>query len=81
LGDAQIFGDGLGGELVVAGNHHGTNARPSTGRHRRSHFGAGGIQHAHQAQPDQVLFFGFQVFRIGNSDRGFMAKPSTRSPR
>ena len=37
LGDAQIFGNGLGGKLVVAGNHHGPNARPPTGRYRRSY--------------------------------------------
>jgi hypothetical protein len=66
LGNAETFGNGLGSELVVAGNHHGANARPPTGRYRRSHFGTGGIQHPHQAQPDQVLLFGFKIFGVSN---------------
>ena len=43
LSDAQGFGDRLGGQRVIAGNHHRANACPATVSHGLSNLRAGGV--------------------------------------
>jgi hypothetical protein len=40
---------------MIARNHHRANARPPTGGDGGFDLGPGGIQHTHQAQPDEIL--------------------------
>ena len=54
-GDAEVGGDGLGGERVVAGDHHRADARAGARRDRVADLGSGRVDDADQAEQGQVL--------------------------
>ena len=56
VANAQIVGDKVGREGVVARNHNGADARLAAGGHGRFHFGAGRVYHAHQPHKSKVSF-------------------------
>ena len=55
LHKGQATGDALGGQPVVAGDHHDADASAPTFGDRLGHFGARRVVHRHEAQKDQFL--------------------------
>ena len=56
--NAQLPGDGQGGDLVVPCDHNGPNAGLLTGGHGAGHFLAGRIYHTGDAHKGQIAFHG-----------------------
>ena len=73
--EAELPGDGLGGERMIAGDHHGRDAGPLACLHRCPCFGPRRIHDADQAKQRHVLL---GVRR--ESRAGFRAIARTRKP-